>query len=76
MVKPMLQLVDEADNELQQFEACLGLTNLATVPELRERIVGAGGWRTLQMALTCDNPLVQRAALECLSNLVAAEVRP
>ena len=46
MVKPMLQLVDEADNELQQFEACLGLTNLATVPELRERIVGAGGWRS------------------------------
>jgi len=73
MVKPMLQLVDEADNELQQFEACLGLTNLATVPELRERIVTAGGWRTLQMALTCENPMVQRAALECLSNLVAAE---
>jgi hypothetical protein len=43
------------------------------VAELRERIVGAGGWRTLQMALACDNPLVQRAALECLSNLVAAE---
>ena len=73
MVKPMLQLVDEADNELQQFEACLGLTNLATVPELRERIIAAGGWRTLQMALACENQMVQRAALECLSNLVAAE---
>ena len=28
------ELVDEAENELQQFEACLTLTNLATVPAL------------------------------------------
>ena len=72
-IKPMLTLIDEAENELQQFEACLGLTNLATVPELRERIAQQHGWRTLQLALTCDNPMVQRAALECLSNLVAAD---
>lgn len=70
MVKPLLQLVDEAENELQQFEACLTLTNLATVPELRDRIVKANGWRTLEMALTCDNELVQRATVECMSNLV------
>ena len=70
MVKPLLALVDEAENELQQFEACLTLTNLATVPELRDRIVAANGWRTLEMALTSDNELVQRATIECLSNLV------
>ena len=73
MVKPMLQLVDEADNELQQFEACMGLCNLATVPELRARMVQCHGWRSLQMALTCDNPMVQRAAIEAMSNMVAED---
>jgi len=73
MIKPLLKLCDDADNELQQFEACMGLTNLATVPQLRERIIKEGGWRILQMCLTCDNPLVQRAAIECQSNLVAED---
>ena len=62
MIKPMLTLIDEAENELQQFEACLTLTNLATVPELRDRIVKSGGWRILEMCLTCENELVQRGA--------------
>lgn len=73
MVKPMLQLVDEADNELQQFEACMGLCNLATVPELRARMVQCQGWRSLTMALTCENPMVQRAAIEAMSNMVAED---
>jgi len=73
MVKPLLKLVDEADNELQQFEACMTLCNLATLDDLKERIVTAGGWRTLQMTLASNNELVQRAALECMSNLVAHE---
>ena len=34
------------------------------------RIVSCGGWRSLQMALACDNHLVQRAAIEAMSNLV------
>ena len=71
MVKPLLTLLDNAENELQQFEACLTLTNLATVPELRDRIVSTNGWRTLEMALTSDNELVQRAVVETMSNLVA-----
>ena len=73
MVKPLLKLIDQATNELQMFEASMALCNLATDADLGARIVSAGGWRTLQMALTSDNELVQRAALEAMSNLVTQE---
>ena len=70
MVGPILKLVDNADNELMMFEGSMALCNLATVPELRDKIVALHGWRTLSMTLTSNNQLVQRAALECMSNLV------
>jgi len=70
LIKPLLKLIDGADNELQQFEGCMALCNLATDAELKERIVSANGWRTLQMCLACENPLVQRSAVEAMSNLV------
>lgn len=73
MVVPLVKLIDEGENELQQFEAALTLTNLATVPELRDRIVKAKAWRALEMALTSDNELVQRASVEAMSNLVTNE---
>jgi len=73
MVKPLLRLVDGAEHELQQFEACLALCNLATHPELQQRILTCGGWRTLTMSLACENELVQRAALEAMSNLTTAD---
>ena len=73
MVVPLVKLIDDGESELQQFEAAMTLCNLATVPELRERIVKAKAWRALEMALTSDNELVQRASVECLSNLVQEE---
>ena len=48
----------------------MALCNLATVPELRDRVVKEKGWRALEMAMTSDNELVQRSALEAMSNLV------
>jgi len=44
-----LRLVDTAEHELPQFEACMALCNLATDAELQARIVSCGGWRTLQV---------------------------
>ena len=71
MVLPVLKLVDDLKHELMTFEACMCLCNLATVEELRDRIVKDKGWRSLEMALTSSNELVQRAAVETMSNLVA-----
>ena len=73
MVVPLVKLIDDGEGELQQFEAAMTLCNLATVPELKERIVGAKAWRALEMALTSSNTLVQRASIECMSNLVSSE---
>ena len=74
MVKPLVHLVDEgSENELMQFEASMTLCNLATLPDLRDRIVKEKGWRALEMAMTSQNELVQRGALECMSNLVTNE---
>ena len=69
MVKPLLKLVDTYENELQAFEGCLALCNLATVDELKERMVKCGAWRTVQMTLTSSNEQLQRAALEVMCNL-------
>ena len=73
MVLPLLTLLDVGENELETFEGCMALCNLATVPELRDRIVSNKGWRALEMAMTSNNEMVQRAALECMSNLVTHE---
>ena len=73
MVVPLVKLIDEGENELMIFEAAMTLCNLATVPELRDRIVKAKAWRALEMALTSDNELVQRASVEAMSNLVSNE---
>jgi len=73
MVVPLVKLIDDGENELQQFEAAMTLCNLATVPELRDRIVKAKAWRALEMALTSDNQLLQRASVECMCNLVGNE---
>ncbi len=70
MVVPIIKLIDDLGHELTTFEACMCLCNLATVEELRDKIVKEKGWRSLEMALTSDNELVQRAAVEAMSNLV------
>ena len=64
-----MKLVDTYENELQAFEGCLALCNLATVDELKERMVKCGAWRTVQMTLTSSNEQLQRAALEVMCNL-------
>jgi len=74
MVRPLLRLVDVAEHELEQFEACMALTNLASASEsLQERLLAAGAWRRLLLLLSEDNPEVCRAALECLANLSTAD---
>lgn len=39
MVGPILKLIEFAESELQQFEGSMALCNLATVPQLRDKIV-------------------------------------
>ena len=40
----------------QMFECAMAITNLAVDEDLRDRIVSCGGWRTLLMGMSCENP--------------------
>lgn len=74
MVPPLLMLCKTASHELHQFEALMALTNLSSMgPDLRDKIMVEKGWTELTMLLASENYRVQRAAVECLTNLVMCE---
>ena len=70
MVVPLLKLTD-SDNGLHQYEACLALTNLASMNEaVREYMLKHKGFQALQYLMTVEDHRIMRAATECLCNLV------
>ena len=71
-IKPLLQLLKDNDSSsLQQFEALLAITNLASTDfESKERIVAEKGVSTLSYAMFSDHDMVRRAGTEALCNLV------
>lgn len=71
-IKPLIQLIRDNDStDLQQFEALLAITNLASAgDETRERIIAEKGISTLGYAMFSDHEMVRRAGTEAMSNLV------
>lgn len=70
LLTPLRWLMNNSSHELLQFEALLGLTNLASLDDdIKNRIVSDGGWAELMAVLGSDNYRVQRAAVECMANL-------
>ncbi|KZT51343.1 ARM repeat-containing protein, partial [Calocera cornea HHB12733] len=77
VIRPFhLLLSDPRSSLLQQFEALMALTNLASLgPEISERIAAQTGLLgTLDQLLLDDNILVRRAAAELVCNLVSSEL--
>eukprot|EP01049_Picozoa_sp_SAG25_P006105 SAG25_NODE_442_length_7969_cov_22.346203_5_plen_1031_part_00 len=71
MIVPLLKLT-QSDQGLHQFEACMALTNLASIDEpIRECMIKHGAFQNLQYLMTVDDERIMRAATECLCNLVA-----
>ncbi len=71
VVRPLVWLFSNASHELYQFEAGLGLTNIASVgEELRNTLVAHGAWSEAMNLLASENERVQRVGVELLSNLV------
>lgn len=68
----MIQLIRDNDaTDLQQFEALVAITNLASAgDETKERIVAGKGISTLSYAMFSDHEMVRRAATEAMCNLV------
>lgn len=71
-IKPLILLLRDHDaTNLQQFEALMAVTNLASVgDETRNRIVAEKGISTLSYAMFSDHEMVRCAATEAMSNLV------
>lgn len=71
-IKPLIRLVNDNDSsDLQQFEALLALTNLASVDdETKSKIVTEKGIHIFHLAMFSDHEMVRRAATEAMSNLL------
>jgi len=71
-IKPLIDLIKDNDSSsLQQFEALMAITNLAsTSDETKDRIVAEKGISTLSYAMFSDHEMVRRAGTEALCNLV------
>ncbi|KJE92716.1 hypothetical protein CAOG_08729 [Capsaspora owczarzaki ATCC 30864] len=70
LVRPLLRLC-QSESGLQNYEALLALTNLASVgDELRQRIVLEKGMHQIESLQFEENVNLQRAATECLCNLL------
>ena len=75
LVSPFLWLLRKSEHELITFETLMALTNLAAMndEELRDKIITEKGWSEISYQMTMENPQVQRAALEALTNLLYSE---
>ncbi|GAV04806.1 hypothetical protein RvY_15029 [Ramazzottius varieornatus] len=71
VLRPILSMLKEEKNALQNFEALLALTNLAQMSEsVRQRIVKEGGLSMVEHYLYEDHDMLKRAATQCICNLM------
>ncbi|CAF1543404.1 unnamed protein product [Rotaria magnacalcarata] len=74
LVRPLLQLLKLENTALENFEALLALTNLATGGEsVRKRILKERGFPNIEQYMYEEHTMLRRAATECMSNLVVQE---
>ncbi|CAG8502079.1 4809_t:CDS:1 [Scutellospora calospora] len=73
LVRPFLSLC-QGGNELCQFEALMGLTNLGSFDnDIRMRIYDTKGIPIIENLQFSDNNMIRRAATECLCNMMFCE---
>ncbi|KAK2185884.1 hypothetical protein NP493_219g00021 [Ridgeia piscesae] len=74
VVRPILQLLAIEKTALQNFEALMALTNLASMNDtIRSRIVKEGGTAMIEHYLYEEHDQLRRASMECMCNLVQNE---
>jgi protein unc-45 len=74
-IRPLISLVrDSNSSDLQQFEALMALTNLASSgDDGKNRIILEKGIPSLHFAMFSDHEMVRRSATEAMSNLIPHE---
>lgn len=74
LVRPIIRLLKIEHTALENFEALLALTNLASISEaVRKRILKEGGFSQIEQYMFEEHPMLRRAATECMCNLVVQE---
>ncbi|GAB1600206.1 protein unc-45 homolog B-like [Argonauta hians] len=74
VVRPIIYLLDIKHTGIQNFEALMALTNLASVGEsVRKRILSENGFPQIEHYLYEDHDMIRRAATECVCNMVMSD---
>lgn len=74
VVRPLLNLLYIDCTSLQNFEALMALTNIATIDDRhRERILKEKGFSYLEHYMFEEHDDLRRAAVECVCNLAPCE---
>lgn len=74
IVRPIIKLLKIEHTALENFEALLALTNLASIGEsVRKRILREDGFSNIEQYMFEEHPMLKRAATECMCNLVVQE---
>ncbi|CAL1540162.1 unnamed protein product [Lymnaea stagnalis] len=74
VVRPLLSLLHADRSGLQNFEALMALTNLASVSEsVRNRIVSEKGISSIEHYMFEEHAMLRRAATECMCNMLLSE---
>ncbi|CAF3942470.1 unnamed protein product [Rotaria magnacalcarata] len=74
LVRPIIKLLRIEHTALENFEALMALTNLASIGEsVRKRILKEGGFSSIEQYMFEEHPMLRRAATECMCNLVIQE---
>ncbi|XP_797752.4 protein unc-45 homolog B [Strongylocentrotus purpuratus] len=74
VVRPLVQLLDVQNTGLQNFEALMALTNLASMNDaVRTRIIKETGFSQVENYMLEDHDMIKQAATECMCNLVLNE---
>ncbi len=74
-IKPLIQLVREVgSSDLQQFEALMALTNIASIgDDTKNKIVAERGLAAFKFAMFSEHEMVKQAATEAMCNMVGNE---
>ncbi|KAI8764635.1 protein unc-45 B, partial [Biomphalaria glabrata] len=74
VVRPLLSLLHSDRTGLQNFEALMSLTNLASVSDsVRNRILTEKGLPSIEHYMFEEHQMLRRAATECMCNMVMSE---
>ncbi|XP_059159909.1 protein unc-45 homolog B-like [Physella acuta] len=74
VVRPLVSLLHADRSGLQNFEALMALTNLASVSDsVRNRIVKEKGIPSIEHYMFEEHKMLRRAATECMCNMILSE---